>query len=174
MKKLVVTLLASLALASSVLAQGTINLNNLLGPGGLVYDSNGTTPYNQQFTVALYGGASAGSLTLLGTFTSPAGLSGIIFSGNDYIVPGVTAGSVGTFQLLGFAGANAFSSVAAGQAALVKSGTSGIWTQATGGTGAPPGPGTDMLNPAVVLALAPVPEPTTLALAGMGARQKKY
>lgn len=164
MKKLALTLLATLALASTMLAQGTINLNNNLGPGGLIYDSDGSTPYNGEFTVALYGGASAGTMSLITTFTTPAGLNGLIFSGNDYVVPGVNGGESGVFELLGFAGPTAYASVAAAQAALVKAGTSGTWSQLTGVVD-----GTDMLNPPVTLSLTPVPEPTTLALSGAGA-----
>jgi len=191
MKIKALAILTSLAMASGVFGQGVLlqNLANSGGQGatsgGLVYVNNGTTTslfdglqYNLGVTVL--GGSSAGSLVSMGTFTAatdPKGYTGFDLGkfqlGNAaFTVPGVSAGGVAVIQLKfwfdGVGGLFANYAAAAAGGGYVGTVTFNNPTSNPGGT--PPTPDQQLTGmPSVILAAAPVPEPTTLALAGMGA-----
>jgi len=150
MKKSVVTLMAIVGLAANVFAQGLISFDNFNGVGaGLVYGTDGITPA-EVFTVTMWGGSSAGNLTALASTDGVGG--GLFYAGIDVAIPGVALGGTATLRLLVTAPGGL-------------TGDSGIFTNPTGGTGTPPGPGAFLVNPAITL----VPEPTSFALAGLGA-----
>lgn len=142
---------------------------------------SGTTTYNGAllqgagFTFAVYGGAAgitdpnALSLLVSTTFRTATGnaLPAGLVIGGTVTVPGVAAGSVATFQIRAWdntGGATWATATTRGASALIQSGP-------LGGIG-PSGP---VLNPQTTgwqsfsLAQAVVPEPSTFALAGLGA-----
>jgi len=149
MKKTLATLLAVVGLAAGAFSQGTIAFNNASG-GGLVYLPGGTVPADV-FTISLFGGASSGNLQFIATTTGLG--AGFFYVTDDVVIPGVPVGTSAFLQLQATA--------PGGLAGAVS------WSQLTGGNGAPAAPGIALSNPDLVL--APVPEPTTMALAGLGA-----
>jgi hypothetical protein len=185
-KQILATLLAGVA-ATGVYAQGTINLDNLNNgnssstatSGGMVFTTSGgnTVLEANDFSVELLGGASAGSLTpivtlLLGNGTGPAaGISGagpglmLDPTGATYAVPGVALGGTATLELMAWEGN--FASYAAAQNAGMNV-ADVTFTNPTGGNGTPAALPLDLTGmPALVL--HPTPEPSTIALGGLGA-----
>jgi hypothetical protein len=175
MKKLLITSLLA-GLAASALAQGLINLDNNANTsppatptsttGGLFYF--GSTLANTDFNASFYGGSDANSLVLLHTFAG-AGANGVNaagpgtftdLSGNSYSIPGAL--TTGFFRIDAWLGS------AADYASASQKGTSGVFSNPLGNPLAvPPQTPTDFTAmPSVVLA---VPEPSTFALAGLGA-----
>jgi len=166
MKKTLTTIMLAAGLAIGAYAQGTVAFNNLNG-SAIPVTYNGT-PYDGVFTVEFWGGSSAGDLVLLGSTVGNFG-GGIFYNADDIAIPGVPLGGTATLLI------NAWTGSFANYAAALQStdgtvlvGTSGIFTNPTGGTGAPPGPGANLDN-FTGIALVPVPEPSMLALAGLGA-----
>ena len=177
MKKLLTTGLL-VGLAVSALAQGQINLannsNTSTSPtatsNGLFFLDSGSGPVliNSDFNAAFYGGSDANSLVLLKTIAG-AGAVGVNgagpgtftdLSGVPVSIPG--AFTSGFFRIDAWVGASADY-----QGATIK-GSSGVFSNPLGNPNAqPPGTPTDFSNmPATVLI---VPEPSTFALAGLGA-----
>jgi hypothetical protein len=189
MKKLVLAVIAVVALSVNVFAQGVqITLDNLNGAGGrtatangLFFNGNGTAVTSGTINLTVLGGADAGSLQPVANLT---GLNALFYSGvpgvfldpqfGTYNVPGVANGGTATLRLLAWrGGAAAYSAAAttdqfyAWSGSAEVTGSSFTFTQATGGGGTPPGPPKSLDGmPAMVLQ---VPEPSTMALAGLGA-----
>jgi hypothetical protein len=189
MKKLVLVVVAVVALSVNVFAQGVqITIDNLNGAGGrtatangLFFNPDGTAVTSGTINVTVLGGPDAGSLAAVANLT---GLNALFYSGvpgvfldpqfGTYNVPGVANGATATLRVLAWRGAaNAYSTAAVtdqfypwnGSAEV--SGSSFSFTQGTGGGGTPPGPPKSLDGmPAMVLQ---VPEPSTMALAGLGA-----
>jgi len=183
-KQILATLLAGVA-ATGVYAQGTINLDNLNNgnssptatSGGMVFTTVGgnTVLENNDFSVELLGGASAGSLTpivtLLTSNGTATGISGagpglmLDPSGATYAVPGVALSGTATLELMAWEGN--FTSYAAAAAASANV-ADVVFTNPTGGGGSPAALPNDLTGmPALVL--KPTPEPSTIALGGLGA-----
>jgi hypothetical protein len=196
MKKLILSVSAITGLALAGHAQGymtfgsTSNSGNGAGPGattgGLVFLNgllNTTTDVNLELLVN-NGGVFTPVVTLLlsssnfNTTTNPA--AGQIYAaaaditaehngtildptGSAYQVPGSSPGVAATFEIEGWLGANE-SSLAAAAAAGLATGTTGTFTETpSGATG--PYPGVANMPS---LNLTSVPEPSTLAMAGVG------
>jgi hypothetical protein len=181
MKKLLTTGLL-VGLAVSAFAQGQINLSNsgntnqspTATSSGLFFFNNGSGPVlaNADFNASFYGGTDAASLVLLKTISGAAAIGVNAFgpgtftdlSGNFVSIPGsLTSGFLRIDAWLGPA--------ADYNSATGIKGTSGAFSNPLGNPQAqPPGTPTDLANmPAVVLAGAVIPEPSTFALAGLGA-----
>jgi len=171
MKKILLTSLLAVGAAAGLYAQGTVAFENYDG-GGLVMQNG--VGYAGTYTVALYGGtlgSSFAQLTLLSTFQvlSTAGNTpGNFFSGVEPSITGVAPGSSATLVVQGWDGtfANYAAAVAAGGTENV--GQTATFSNPTGHTGSPPSPGA-FLTGMPTLTLAPIPEPTTIALGGLGA-----
>jgi len=182
MKKLLLTTLIATAAAAGVYAQGTIavdNLNNTdpsstAATGGLIFLNNGTTTtaYSGQLSVEVLGGANAGSMapivTLLGANgDTVSGGPGLFFdnNGGTYAVSGVPLNGTATLEVEAWSGN--FSTLAAAQAGGGAWGVTSPFANATGGGGTPPATPVDLVGmPALVLS---TPEPSTIALGGLGA-----
>jgi len=139
---------------NAVLLNQDINLTFLAGPtaGSL------TT----QITLLLKDGSAAGDNTALGTAGQFLDTTGGVYT------PGVAGGAVAFYNVEAWLGQD--TSYAAALADGSPVGTSGIFSGATGGGGTPPGPPNsvgDYMPSFTVVGI--VPEPTTLALLGLGA-----
>ena len=174
MKKIVLTatLLAGLLTSVSVYAQGTVFLDN--STGGLIYlGQDNSTLLSTDVNAELLGGAPGGSLTPLATIVGAAA-AGITVdfgrisdpTGLSRIVPGVAAGGPADLQVRLWMGSA--SSFQAAVAALAPVADSGRFTNPTGGVGQPPSLPAG-LSGMPALHITSVPEPSTLALAGLGA-----
>jgi hypothetical protein len=189
MKKVILTVTAVVGLSASLFAQGTITADNLNGTGnnsatsfGLFFANNGTAYTSPTLNVALLGGASAGSLSAIATFTGAN--AWVSFGGGQYAdpnsltyaVPGVALGAAATLQVEAWTGASAtYGAAGVNQfgawngAAWVDASTF-TFSNATGGNGAPPAfPHSLDGMPAMELGTVSTPEPSTIALAGLGA-----
>lgn len=193
MKLKVLSTIVAMGMAVSAFAQSVVfdNLGNGGGvsaiSGGRVYINNGTTTtlfdgltYN--LGVAVWGGVDANNLTLLGTFTAssdPKGYTGadvgqfqLGTAGQGVVIPGVAAGGLATIRLqMWFDGAGGlFANYAAAAAGGGYVGTVTFQNGTSNPGGNPPVPAPNFSGmPSIVLSATPVPEPTTFALAGMGA-----
>lgn len=189
MKKLVLAVVAVVALSVNVFAQGVqITIDNLNGAGGrqatangLFFDGTGAAMTSGAINVTILGGPDAGSLSPVANLT---GLNALFYSGvpgvfldpqfGTYNITGVANGGTATLRVLAWRGAAGAYSTAATtdqfypwSGAAEVNGSSFTFTQATGGGGTPPGPPKSLDGmPAMVLQ---VPEPSTMALAGLGA-----
>jgi len=181
MKKLLTTGLM-VGLAVSALAQGQINLDNNANTdtsaaatsNGLFFLNNGTTTalMSTDFNAQFWGGSDANSLVLLKTIAGANANGDNAFgpgtitdlSGNFVTIPGAL--STGFFRIDAWTGSAADynSAIAAGS----PHGSSGVFSNPLGNPQAvPPGTPTDFTSmPATILV---VPEPSTFALAGLGA-----
>jgi hypothetical protein len=177
MKKLLTTGLL-VGLAVSALAQGQINLDNngntdtspTATSNGLFFLNNGTTtaPINSDFNVSFYGGSDVNSLALLRTFAGASAVGDNAFGQGTFTdplgvaatIPGATTS--GFFRIDAWLGSSAdyATAVAAGAA----HGTSGVFSNPVATPPTTPPDFTSM--PATILV---VPEPSTFALAGLGA-----
>jgi len=172
MKKTLTTLVCSLA-AVAAFAQGTVNFANLVGTtlnqpifhdGGIVrLDGN-------NFQAELWGGSSAGSLSLIGATPFLAGGGAGYFLGGTRVITGVNEAAVAFIQIHAWdVTKGATYSLAQASGLGDAWGSSGIFSVTTGApNGSPP------TTPATLVgfqsfSLNPVPEPSTFALAGLGA-----
>lgn len=183
MKKLVLTL-AVIGCTAGAFAQGTmITIDNLNGAGSKTATSNGLffdgagNPFTGAMKLSLLGGANSASLTGIATVNMLySGVPGVYLddSFGTYNVNGVAPGGVATLQVQAWTGsANSFATAAGTEKFNAWNGTQLVggdtftFTQATGGGGTPPGlPKSLDGMPAMQLV---IPEPSTIALAGLGA-----
>lgn len=186
MKLKTVSVLIAAGISASAFGQSVILQNIGTGAGGTngaVFMSDGVTKFdgiNNNLGVTISGGPNAGSLQPVGLGTykannDPKGYTGsdigtfqLGAAGSAIPIPGVAAGGVATIQLQmwfdGSTPAGLYSSYA-----LASSGGgfvgNALFQQNTGNPPlTPPGPMNGMPN----ITLAVVPEPSTLALAGLG------
>jgi len=186
MKKTILTTIAVVALAASSLAQGTIALDNLNGAGGATATSSGLffdaagNAYAGNVNITVLGGASAGSLTPIATLTGADALLGIGGgialdpAGATYVVNGVALGGTATLQVLAWIGTGtSYANAGAGNTFLPWNGSAYVdgslftFTSPTGGGGDPPGP-PKSLDGMPAMKLGIIPEPSSLALLGLG------
>lgn len=186
MKKIALTLIAVAGISAGALAQGTITADNLNGTGGptatsfgLFFNNDGSVYTGSSINMTLLGGADAGSLAELITLTGANGP--ISFGGGVYVDP--TAGTYtinsvapqadAVLQVLAWVGSAATYGAAAQadqfwayNGSTYVSADTFTFTNPTGGTGAPPKiPQSLDGMPAMMMV---VPEPATIALAGLG------
>lgn len=191
MKKLILAGILALGMAAIASAQSTITFDNSnADPGATLASTNHglififktiTTgvPLDQDVNITLLGGPTAGSLTQIASLTFANGLAQGDYtafgtpgqfadlSGNVYNIPGVAGGGTAFFEIEAWLGnAPDFQSALGAGPAL---GSSGVFSGATGGGGVPPGPPLSVGDYMPSFALDPTPEPTTLALCGLGA-----
>ena len=176
MKKILLTavVLAGLSTSVGVYAQGTVILDN--SAGGLIYvGADNSTPLASDVNAELLGGMPGGSLAPLATIVGSAA-SGItidfgrIFdpSGLARAVPGVTPGQNANLQLRLWMGNATDYAGAVTAGAFVAD--SGPFLNPTGGVGQPPSLAAGLVAlPAMHLTTGLIPEPSMLALAGLGA-----
>ena len=176
MKKLLLTL-SLISLVSAAYAQGQINLGNIsnsgTGPtattGGLFWfcPSFSGIPalMNTDFNVNFYGGSDANSLVLLKSLVnSGGGAAGgagtfLDLSGQPVSIPGAL--TLGYFKIEAWVGSSIF--------ATGIGGSSPVFSNPLGNPlASPPGTPSDFTGmPAILIGC--VPEPSTLALVGLGA-----
>jgi len=181
MKKLILTVAMVAAVSVGAFAQGTISFQNAVGGvGGRITTNNGTSSGLAQGTYTvqiLYGttGTTLANLTPGAIFTSSTG-SGLFFDGSTLTLTGITAGSGSadtqnnvSIAILGWTGN--FASYAAAVAGGAFVGETAVFNNPTGGGGTPAAAAANLVNwlAANNLVLTPVPEPSTIALGGLGA-----
>lgn len=166
MKKTIILGLVLAVGAITSFAQGTVNFANA-GPGlnAPVFQSDGITKLSSAYTAELLAGTSAGSLTSIATTSFLSAAPGI-FTGGTQTINSLTPGGPGFFEVRAFA--TSFGSYANAFASGSGYGSSSIFSLAATGnpTTVPPG------TPATLIGLTSftlVPEPSTLALLGLGA-----
>jgi len=178
MKKLIATTLLCTAAGLAAYAQGTVNFANVgVGLNAPVFLSDGTTKAGAGYTAALLAGATPSSLTQIAT-TALLSSSPGYFLGGTQTIPTIAGNSPADILIEVYA--NTYSSFSLAKAA----GTAGVanaWGWSGGGTpftvtlgnpnATPPGTPATLsgltsfhLNPGTG-----VPEPSTFALAGLGA-----
>jgi len=175
MKKTLTTLVCLLA-GVAAFAQGTVNFANLVGTAlnqPITLSDQTTRLAGNTFMAELLGGASAGSLSVIGSTPFLAGGGAGYFLGGTRVITGVGEGLVAFIQIHAWdttKGATYALALAAGQSGVQDAwGSSGIFSVTTGApNGSPP------TTPATLVGLTsftlnPVPEPSTFALAGLGA-----
>ena len=183
MRKLLLAALLTASASVGAFAQGTIAFDNQFNTNaspsatssGYVFSPTTGLPETGKFNLELYGGPSAGTMTLIARLLQSDGsaLSGadigasgqwIDVTGQSYIVPGVPALGVGFFEVQAWEGN--FSSYAAAEIGLGIFGNSGIFQNPTGG-GSVSAP--DLIGMPSFFLCPDCPEPGTLALCGLGA-----
>jgi len=188
MKKQILTLAIVAGFACGAFAQGTVafdNLNNTsvnpaAATGGVIFKTVSGNPVFDNvsdYNLTLLGGSSAGTMSVVASIFGAAASgdnfgSGLFYaSGNSFAVSGVALGGTGTFQIEVWLG-SATSYAAASAIAGTYVGISSVFTSATGGLVVGNNPPTAPVEmdamPSIVLNPVVVPEPTTLALAGLG------
>lgn len=178
MKKLIATTLAGVLLGVVAHAQGTVNFANAgAGLNQAVYLNDGTTKVSgANFDAELWAGPSAASLALVGTatpFLSGGGAG--YFNGGVITIGTVAPGTTGFFEVWAWdttlGGTTTGATLAAAQTYAAAGngnvyGFSAVFQNTTGGpTPTPPATLTSFTS----FHLNAVPEPTTFALAGLGA-----
>jgi hypothetical protein len=182
MKKLILTGLLAVAVTSAF-AQGQVTLRNIFNSDtSPTATSNGlfflqASPggpinlINSDFNAVFYGGANASSLNVLGSFIGAGAVGdnaagpGTFFSSTIATVPGVPSGS-GTFKVEAWIGPETTfqTAQAAGRAVGTLTFTNPVGNPAANPPDVPP----DLTGMGAVV-LTAVPEPSTFALAGLGA-----
>jgi len=174
MKKLILIALLS-GFAAGAYAQGFIFLDNINNTssspsatsGGLFFINNGAAPtlYNGDFNAAFYGGTDSANLSLIASFSGAAAV------GSGGFGPGTFLDPTGKSYPIAGSTTSAFFQIQAW------TGTATSYASSTGAKGQSPvfnnpvvqnpAPPPDLVNmPAVIMV---VPEPSTFALAGLGA-----
>jgi|SwirhirootsSR2_FD_contig_81_2327351_length_731_multi_3_in_0_out_0_1 hypothetical protein len=169
MKKAILSAVALMGLSAVTYGQ-SVFFDNTSG-GGLVMGAAAS----DQINGALMGGSSSNSLAPVVTLTGGQLLNlggGLVYdsSGQSYVIPGVAANGTATLHVQFWVGTDPTYAAAAAAGKLVAD--SPIYTNPTGGGGVPASvPPSALANmPNVTLApIGVVPEPSTLALAGLGA-----
>lgn len=175
MKKTLTTLVCSLA-AVAAFAQGTVNFANLVGTtlNQPIFLSDGTTRLSgATFQAELLGGSSSLSLSIIGATPFLSGGGAGYFLGGTRVITGVSEGALAFIQI--HVWSTAFGATYAAALANPLSaqgnawGSSSIFSVTTGApTASPP------TTPATLVGfqsfqLNAVPEPSMIALAGLGA-----
>ena len=189
MKKLIATTLTTALVGAAAFAQGTLNFVNLNAASGVnaqISLSDGTTKLSgSQWTVALLAGPSAGSLAQIAT----TGILGSgYFNGGTAAVPTVAGGAAAFVQIDVWdttLGGTTTGATDAQAKAYWLAGHGNVWgashfdygtdtgspfSVVTGNPSAnPPGLPANLVGLVPFSLAAPVPEPSTFALAGLGA-----
>lgn len=168
MKKIIIAI-AALVIAIGAQAQGTLTFNNKVGTSVVAkVTKDGVGVSGTEYTAQLVLVGAGGSLTALtptAIFRTGAGAGYVSQPTEEVVVPGVGAGSEGTFRMRAWntaAGSyDAASTIAgnwAGQSADFKVNVGGGLL-----------PGSNLVGlQAFAVTLTPIPEPATIALLGLG------
>jgi len=168
-------------LTAGAYAQGFVALDNIANSGGPTATAGGlfyvqpaggpATLITGDFNAAFYGGTDSANLTLLHSFSGAGAVGtgvagpGTFFdpTGSAYAVPGTTtASTTAFFQIEAWGGQFATYAEAKAQGALA--GKSGVFSNPVA---SPPNTPPDLTGmPSVILV---IPEPSSFALAGLGA-----
>jgi hypothetical protein len=194
MKKSIVASIAVVALGSVAFGQGVIfdNIGNSgvqnAASNGRVYNQDGSLfdglDYNLGVTVLVSSTGANGSYNVFQTFTpgnDPKGYTGAdvgqfqLGAANLAVdLPGISAGGTAFLEFMVWSAAgNGSGTLAASYNAAVLAGdpTATVFfsTGTSNPAGSPPVPASNLTSmPSFTLVATPVPEPTTLALAGLG------
>jgi len=174
MKKLLLTALL-VGLAAGAYAQGQVNLDNNANTststsattGGLFFLNTGSGPVliNQDFNASFFGGSDSANLTLLRTFSGASAAGDNAFGAGTFTDPQGVAATVVGATTVGFFRIDAWIGASPDFAGATTRGSSGIFSNPVATPPTPPPDFTSM--PAVII--VGVPEPSTFALAGLGA-----
>jgi len=176
MKKLILTGLL-VGVVASAFAQGQVTLRNIFNSdtsptaavNGLFFldTGSGAVPITSDFNAVFYGGANAGSLNQLASFVGAGAAGdnaagpGTFFSSTIATVPGVPSGT-GTFKVEAWLGSALSYAAASGAKGTL------TWVNPVGNPAAsPPDVPPDLTGMGAVVLV--IPEPSTFALAGLGA-----
>lgn len=178
MKKQILTCLLAAGVSTAMFGQSVfIDLTSNTGAlgaasNGLLYQ-DGALLAGGTVNVTLWGGDSAATvapiLSLTGANACIVPIPGAAYdlAGMSYAVPGLAANTTGFFNTQWWIGNAA--TYAEAEAANAVRGMSGVWSQATGGGGAPPTvpPGLSGM-PSVNMTAVIVPEPSAMVLGALG------
>lgn len=169
MKAYIATALVTALLPLSVMAQGTVNFSSA-NANQTVRDRVTNVAVGAGYKAALYWGAlgsTEAQLVQLGaSFAVTAGNGFIINGGTRTTGAGTAAGTQGLFQVRAWNGPSA---TFEGTSASDYVGRSAIFQNATGDPNSqPPGTPSALAGWTSPVLVAPVPEPTTIALAALG------
>jgi hypothetical protein len=156
-------ILAAMTLATGAFAQGTLNASNAgafgVRPIYVYIDASQPWLAGTSVMVELWGGPSAGSLSLLAT--GPVVANGL-FALGTVVVPGVVPGGDAFVQVRAWE-----STSGATYASASWKDSSPVFTAVTGGAGSPPTTPGDLRNWFGGVSVV-VPEPGSVALVGIG------
>jgi hypothetical protein len=171
MKKQLIALIAVMVLAASAFGQGQVTMANNSGSLVTVQATAqpvaiGSTSFQLYFTLP---GAAASTLTAVGPVaaTSPTFVGRIGSTIIDIPTNAIPAGTAAQFQILAWQ--STFASYAASFAGGGLVGNSTIFSANTSPNIAPPPTPTPLAGLYPGFSMAPAPEPSTIALAGLGA-----
>lgn len=176
MKKLIATTLVCTAFGLAAYAQGTVNFQNVGGGANApVLLSDGVTKAGAGYTAALLAGPTASSMTQIAT-TALLSTSPGYFLGGVQTITGIAAGGSAEF-LIEIWNSGTYSSFAQAQSANTpnafawSNGGAALTTTTGNPTTTPAGLPSSLtaLGTTPIVLNSGVPEPSTLALAGLGA-----
>lgn len=176
MKKQLLTAILAVGLAGGAFAQGTIIFENSLGSGNITVGNGTTLAQPGAYHVALLWAAGTtaniplSGLTAIATY-APSGSGngpGYFYDPTTITTPAGTAGgSQAVFEVAGWQGN--FATYAAAVSGNAPIGYGSEFVNSTGNPGGSPATPASPLSSWNGNLLIPVPEPTTLALGGLGA-----
>jgi len=172
MKKLILSVILVGGISAGVHAQGLIDIFSTSASVFEVSGGHTNADPGANLGIELWGGSSASNLVVIAQlpnigigggqfFDTSAGSDGV----GDWAVPGVGAGGTGFFQVSAWVGPE--STYPTGQTSDF-TGSTGVFTVANLGSSTSPAPNLSGMPP-LLLTVTATPEPTTLALCGLGA-----
>jgi hypothetical protein len=171
MKKLVLATLMAGLIPMIAVAQGTVNFASANANQIVVTSLTPITPVGAGFSAALYWGplgSAEGAVIQLGATTAPFAGNGFIAGGVRTTGAGTAPGAQGTFQVRAWDGGFAtYEQAFAAASGLL--GKTPLFNNNTGDPGAtPPGTPAPLAGWTAPLLVEAVPEPSMIALAGLG------
>jgi hypothetical protein len=171
MKKVILATLMAGLVPMIVSAQGTINFQSASTAAYVTINAPGN-PVGAGYIASLHGGASGaneGGLSQLGGTAAVTGGSGLIIGGGTRTNSAVAGGATGAFQVRAWTSASGATYDAAVASGSGFAGKTAVFEQPTGNpTATPPGTPAFLTGWNTPLIVTPIPEPATIALAGLG------
>lgn len=172
MKKLILATLMAGLIPMLSLAQGTVNFGSGVPGVQIVVQSDGVTPVPTGFSAALYWaplGSLEGQLSQLGATTTVFGGSGFIVGGTRTTGALTAPGTDALFQVRAWNGAYTSYEAALAGVPGTQAGKTAMFQNPTANPAASPPPAPAPLSGwTAPLVVTPIPEPSTIALAGLG------